>query len=344
MVYLHYFVTGHTGFKGAWLVSLLRHRGHEVSGFALDPEPGSLFEVGNLAELMRLDVRADIRDAAAVASAIGGAAPDVVIHMAAQPLVRESYLDPRYTMETNVNGTLNVLEAVGKTPSVQAHLVVTTDKVYRNVNQIAGYTEDDPLGGSDPYSASKAMADLLVQSWVQSFDGPPTAIARAGNVIGGGDVCKDRLLPDLMRAFAQGTKASIRYPESTRPWQHVLDCLNGYLCLVDHLLASSTNAGAWNFGPQHANFASVSQVCSRVAELWGGDAEIQIDSGNHLHEAALLTLNSNKAREQLDWSEKLDLDQTLSWTVAWTKEFNSGASAAQITHEQIRRFETNNLS
>ncbi len=192
---MHYLVTGHTGFKGSWLVLLLRSRGHEVSGLAFDPVPGSLFERAEVAHELANDVRADVRDREAVATTLSGCSPDVVIHMAAQPLVRESLKQPRLTFETNALGTLSVLEAVSATPSVRAHVVVTTDKVYRNVGQTAGYREDAPLGGSDPYSASKAMAELVTQSWVESFHPCPTATARAGNVIGGGDVSRDRLLP-----------------------------------------------------------------------------------------------------------------------------------------------------
>jgi CDP-glucose 4,6-dehydratase len=190
---MRYLVTGHTGFKGAWLTLMLTERGHEVFGLSLDPESGSLYEIARLDEIVTLDIRGDIRDASVVQDAMAASNPDVVIHMAAQPLVRESYVDPRWTMETNVMGTYNVLEAVQSASSVRAQLIVTTDKVYRNVNQDFGYLEDDALGGHDPYSASKAMADILTQSWVASFDTCPTAIARAGNVIGGGDVSTDRL-------------------------------------------------------------------------------------------------------------------------------------------------------
>ena len=211
---LHYLVTGHTGFKGAWLVALLRSRGHQVSGLALDPVPDALYTRAGLDAQVEHDLRVDIRDAAATAAGVARVSPDVVLHLAAQPLVRESYQDPRTTFETNVTGTLNVLEAVQNTPSVKAHVVITTDKVYRNVNQESGYVESDPLGGDDPYSSSKAMADLLTQSWVTSFPGAPTAIARAGNVIGGGDVSRDRLLPDLLTAFRDGRAAVLRVPES----------------------------------------------------------------------------------------------------------------------------------
>ncbi len=250
---MHYLITGHTGFKGPWLVLLLLSRGHQVSGLALNPDDGSLFQRAGLTEHLVSDFRVDIRDAEATAAAVKAAAPDVVVHMAAQSLVRESYRNPRYTYETNAIGTLNVLEAVGATPSVRAHVVITTDKVYRNVDQEAGYVETDPLGGDDPYSASKAMADLLAQSWIRSFPGVPTAIARGGNVIGGGDVSHDRLLPDLVAAYADGRAPQLRFPRAVRPWQHVLDCLNGYLVLADALLTGS-GLGQWNFGPGRDSF------------------------------------------------------------------------------------------
>ncbi len=255
---------------------LLLSRGHRVSGLALDPAERSLFKRAGLADQLVSDFRVDIRDAEATAAAVSTAAPDVVVHMAAQSLVRESYRDPRYTYETNAIGTLNVLEAVAATPSVRAHVVVTTDKVYRNVDQEAGYVETDPLGGDDPYSASKAMADLLAQSWIRSFPGCPTAIARAGNVIGGGDVSRDRLLPDLVAAYAHGQAPRLRFPRAVRPWQHVLDCLNGYLTLADALLAGS-GPGQWNFGPGRDSFVEVGQVATLAAELWGGGAHWELD-------------------------------------------------------------------
>jgi CDP-glucose 4,6-dehydratase len=222
---MHYLLTGHTGFKGTWLSLLLSSAGHEVSGISLNPVEGSLFSRVRPRDLLNADVRLDIRDAAAVHEQIARIAPDVVIHLAAQPLVRESYRDPRGTFDTNVWGTINVLEATRRTESVQATLIVTTDKVYRNDGRSTGYVESDPLGGHDPYSASKAMADLATQSWRASYPGTPIAIARAGNVIGGGDVSPDRLMPDLIAAFATGTPARIRNPRAIRPWQHVLDCL-----------------------------------------------------------------------------------------------------------------------
>ncbi|ETW26387.1 MULTISPECIES: CDP-glucose 4,6-dehydratase [Mycobacterium] len=336
---MHYLVTGHTGFKGAWLALLLLSRGHQVSGLALDPQQGSLFQRAGLADHLVSDLRVDIRDATATTAAIQAVAPDVVLHMAAQSLVRESYRNPRYTYETNVFGTLNVLEAVGATQSVRAHVVITTDKVYRNVNQEAGYVETDPLGGDDPYAASKAMADLLAQSWIRSFGGCPTAIARAGNVIGGGDISRDRLLPDLVNAYANGKAPQLRFPRAVRPWQHVLDCLNGYLTLGDALLAGS-GLGQWNFGPGHDSYIEVGQVATLAAELWGCGAHWELDRGNHPHEANLLALDAAKAQAELGWRNRLGFRDAVAWTIDWERRVYSGADALELTREQIATFES----
>ena len=335
---MHYLVTGHTGFKGAWLALWLVQRGHSVSGIALDPEPGSLFEVAEVAQDLDHDVRLDIRDSAGLREAFTSIKPDAVFHMAAQPLVRESYREPRTTMETNVMGTMNVLEAVCATSSVKAHVVVTTDKVYRNVNQIWGYRESDALGGDDPYSASKAMADILTTSWTQSFGGPPTAIARAGNVIGGGDVSKDRLLPDLLRRFGASESVEIRYPDAVRPWQHVLDCLNGYLTILDALLAGG-GTGSWNIGPDVDSFVPVRTIADRVARLWGGTAAWQHVNTGEPHEADLLALDARRAQVELGWRNRLDLDTALDWTVSWERARRKGIAAREVTARQITDFE-----
>jgi CDP-glucose 4,6-dehydratase len=240
-------------------------------------------------------------------------------------------------METNVMGTFNVLEAVQDASSVKAQLVITTDKVYRNVNQLEGYLETDALGGHDPYSASKAMADLLTQSWVASFNSCPTAIARAGNVIGGGDVSKDRLLPDLLRSFAVGEPAVLRAPEAVRPWQHVLDCLNGYLSVVDAVL-EGRGTGAWNFGPDDANMVSVGRVAEIAAAHWGSQASWTASAANHPHEAHLLTLNASKARKELSWQDKLSLEEGILWTVDWQQKFLRGEDPRMITLQQIKEF------
>jgi CDP-glucose 4,6-dehydratase len=336
---MRYLITGHTGFKGAWLTLLLKSRGHTVSGLALEPEPGSLFEIANIASVLDQDFRIDIRQADDCAEAIQQVKPDVVMHLAAQPLVRESYREPRVTFETNVMGTLNVIEAVSKTPSVQAHVVVTTDKVYQNVNRVKGYREDEPLGGDDPYSASKAMADILTQSWIKSFSAPPTAIARAGNVIGGGDVSKDRLLVDLLQNFAAGQVTEIRFPDAVRPWQHVLDCLNGYTALVDALLEGG-GLGEWNFGPGPDSFVTVRAIADIAASLWGGNVTwVDSSSSEHLHEANLLALDATKAQENLHWRNRLNFEESLAWTVEWQKRVTrDGQLPLSVTLDQISEF------
>jgi CDP-glucose 4,6-dehydratase len=334
---VHYLVTGHTGFKGAWLTMMLSELGHMVSGIALDPEPESLFESANVSELLQSDFRQDIRDGDALAKTVRSCSPDVVMHLAAQPIVRESYIDPRGTVETNVIGTMNVLDAVRGTTSVQAQVIVTTDKVYRNSNQRAGYVESDPLGGHDPYSASKAMADILTESWVLSFEGPPTATARAGNVIGGGDMSADRLLPDLVRAFRSGDVACLRYPDAVRPWQHVLDCLNGYLDLANALLAGG-GQGAWNFGPGDQGLVTVGNLANSVAEMWGTSARWEATHGQEPHEATLLALDSHRAESELGWRNHLDYSDAVAWTVSWYQRVCAGEAPRQVTQEQIAAF------
>ncbi|QCB93131.1 CDP-glucose 4,6-dehydratase [Cellulomonas shaoxiangyii] len=336
---MHYLVTGHTGFKGAWLTVLLRQLGHEVSGLALDPAPGSLFERAGLAAQLDHDLRVDVRDAEATADAVSAVAPDVVVHLAAQPLVRESYRDPRGTWESNVNGTFNVLEGVRATPSVRAQVVITTDKVYRNVDQIWGYRETDALGGVDPYSASKAAADLLTQSWIAtSASTVPTAIARAGNVVGGGDVCPERLMVDLVAAFAAGDPVRLRFPDAVRPWQHVLDCVQGYVALADALVAGRHAGEAFNFGPGTGSFVRVGDVAQQVADLWGGGARIELDEQPAVHEAGLLALDSRKAELLLGWRDRLSFRDALRWTVDWSRAVHDGADARERTMAQVDEY------
>lgn len=337
---MHYLVTGHTGFKGAWLSLMLAEQGHRVSGLALDPADRSLFLRAGVSDVLAHDERVDVRDADAVARSVARVRPDVVMHLAAQPLVRESYRDPQTTYETNVMGTFNVLQAVERVGSVAACLVITTDKVYRNVNQVWGYRESDPLGGIDPYSASKAAADLVTQSWIAGAGGSavPTAIARAGNVIGGGDVCAERLMVDLVSAFSAGVPVRLRYPEAVRPWQHVLDCLNGYLTLTDHLLRGEAAGEAFNFGPGTGSFVPVGRVAETVASLWGGSCEVQVDRGEHLHEANLLALDSRKAELSLGWRNMLDLQRSLKLTVGWEKQVAAGDDPRAVTVKQIQEF------
>jgi CDP-glucose 4,6-dehydratase len=334
---MHYLITGHTGFKGSWLALWLNSLGHEVSGISLDPISNSLFDRANVSEVLQNDFRIDIRKSDEVKSAFLQVKPDVVFHMAAQPLVRESYADPRYTFETNVMGTLSLLEAVSSAKSVKAHVVVTTDKVYRNVNQVTGYVESDPLGGHDPYSSSKAMADLLTQSWIASFPGTPTTIVRAGNVIGGGDVSKDRLMPDLIYAYLNHQVPTLRYPNSVRPWQHVLDCLNGYLMVSESLLAGNEHP-MMNIGPDKESFVTVAKVAEFVAGQLLVEPKWNLSESSEPHEAGLLSLDASLAKAALGWHDKLKFSDAVTWTTSWYQKVDAKESARDVTLIQIKDF------
>lgn len=336
---MHFLITGHTGFKGAWLTLLLAERGHTVSGVSLEPEVNSLFRMARVGEFLKHDITRDVRDLSALKKDIEKVNPDFLIHMAAQSLVRKSYKLPLETFEINVNGTLNVLSASEEIPNLRGRLIITTDKVYKNFNKIEGYTESDPLGGSDPYSASKSMADIATQSWNISFPKVPTAIARAGNVFGGGDFSKDRLIPDIVKELGNNKAPKLRFPNSIRPWQHVLDCLNGYLLLVDNMLVLNTR-GEWNFGPKKDLNKSVGQVTSKILELWGTIPNwIETDEVNPL-ESNFLVLDSSKARLKLGWQDKLNFDNAIGWTVDWYKKVGDGADPLTETVSQIREFES----
>lgn len=336
---MHFLITGHTGFKGAWLSLILQQRGHLVSGISLPSEVGSLFERAKIGKHLENDIYCDIRDLTKLTTSFKKINPDVVIHLAAQSLVRESYRNPIVTFETNAIGTLNVLQASQQIGQLKAQLIVTTDKVYKNVSKSSGYVETEPLGGQDPYSASKAMADMATQSWLSSFENAPTAIARAGNVLGGGDVCADRLIPDLIHSYSSGTTPKLRAPNSVRPWQHVLDCLNGYLTLVDAVVENKAD-GAWNFGPDENQSKTVADVANIAAKVWGVEKSWENDSGNHPHEASMLILNSNKARTNLGWTDKLSFEETIEWTTNWYKNVNSGKDPLEETLKNIRDFES----
>ena len=334
---MHYLITGHTGFKGAWLSLWLNSLGHKVSGISLDPIPDSLFDRANVTESIQNDFRMDIRKSDEVKSALLQIKPDVVFHMAAQPLVRESYADPRYTFETNVMGTLSLLEAVSSVDSVKAHVVVTTDKVYRNINQVAGYSENDALGGHDPYSSSKAMADLLTQSWISSFPGAPTTIVRAGNVIGGGDVSKDRLMPDLISAYMNDKVPTLRYPNSVRPWQHVLDCLNGYLMVSESLLSGNEHS-MMNIGPDKESFVTVAKVAELVASQLSVEPAWNLSESSEPHEAGILSLDASLAKSALGWHDKLKFTDSVNWTTSWYQKVDTNESARDVTLGQIEDF------
>ena len=334
---MHYLVTGHTGFKGSWLVMLLSTMGHKVSGIALEPDRESLFNQAGISDLLEFDYRIDIRNFVELNEAISLIKPDVVIHLAAQPLVRYSYKHPVETFDTNVMGTLNVLESTKALSDLRATLIITTDKVYRNVSKQSGYVEDDPLGGDDPYSASKAAADIATQSWATSFGKSPISIARAGNVIGGGDWAEDRLIPDIFRSYRASKSPVLRNPKSIRPWQHVLDCLNGYLILVDSMIKNST-AGEWNFGPNHLEKHSVSDVIEKFATFSQVSSSAWLlDEGENPKESNFLLLDSSKARTELGWQDFLTFESAVEWTALWYQNFHS-TRARELSLAQIKAF------
>jgi CDP-glucose 4,6-dehydratase len=333
---MRYLITGHTGFKGAWLAAMLKVQGHEVVGISLPALDRSLYKEASLSDLFSEEHFLDIRNRGAFKKAVASVRADFAFHLAAQPLVRESYKSPIETYETNVIGTLNFLEAI-KESTVQAAIVITTDKVYKNKNLLRGYSESDELGGHDPYSSSKAAADIATQSWVASFELNNVAIARAGNVIGGGDWAKDRLIPDLVNAFASGAPANIRYPNSIRPWQHVADCLTGYLALSDAMITNKVN-GEWNFGPAIDTDTKVSRVADLAASVWGDNASWKLDQDPQLHEAGYLLLDSSKARQELNWQDKLDFEATIEWTMNFYKAAVRGKSPRVLLEEQVEAF------
>ncbi len=343
------FLTGHTGFKGGWLALWLAKLGANVRGYALDP-----YTTPNLLDAARIgsvieDTRGDINDLDRITASMTEFAPEIVIHMAAQPLVRLSYLDPLLTYKTNVIGTANVLEAVRKTPSVRAVVSVTTDKCYENKEWVWGYRETDPLGGYDPYSSSKACAEIVTAAYRQSFFNLAQygehrcgiATARAGNVIGGGDWSDDRLLPDLIRGFLRGDTVRIRHPDSIRPWQHVLEPLWGYTRLAEQLYkGDAACATAWNFGPQDDDAWPVSRIVEKMVDVWGGDAQWVLDADPGAHEAGYLKLDASKARAQLGWHPSLRIGTTLEWLVSWYRAHAAGDDMHAYTLAQISDYET----
>lgn len=342
------FLTGHTGFKGGWLALWLASKGAVVRGYSLDPYTSpSLFDTAKIGSLIE-DVRGDIRDGGRLDRAMTEFAPEVVFHMAAQPLVRYSYQDPIGTFEINVIGTARVLDAVRRTPSVRAVVSVTTDKCYENKEWLWGYRETDPLGGYDPYSSSKACAELVSAAYRQSYfpvaklaeHGCAVATARAGNVIGGGDWSTDRLIPDLVRGFAEGKPALIRRPGSIRPWQHVLEPLQGYLLLAERLLSGEPRyATAFNFGPSEDDAQPVGWIVEKMVGYWGDGAAWVLDPEPGVHEAGYLKLDASRARTELGWRPKLRLETALAWLVDWYKAEGAGVEMQRFTVDQITRYE-----
>ena len=340
-------LTGHTGFKGSWLSLWLQSMGAEVTGFALaPPSKPSLFEVADIARGMT-SVVGDIRDLDHLRKVFVECKPEIVIHMAAQALVRYSYVEPVETYSTNVMGTVNVLEAVRTTPGVKAVVNVTSDKCYENREWVWGYRENEAMGGFDPYSNSKGCAELVTAAYRSSFfnsdkyqqHGVALASARAGNVIGGGDWAEDRLIPDIMRAIGEGGAVNIRNPHAIRPWQHVLEPLSGYLLLAQKLYQEGVAyADGWNFGPSDEDAKPVQWIVERLTNSWGEGASWMLDGGEHPHEAHYLKLDCSKARARLDWHPRWHLDETLDKIVDWNRAYRDGADMRDVTLSQINAY------
>ena len=337
------FLTGHTGFKGSWLSLWLQSMGAQVHGLALEPPTSpNLFTVAQVAAGMASHTIGDIRNLAAVQQAMQAARPEIVIHMAAQPLVRLSYAEPVESYATNVMGTVHVLESVRHTPGIKAIVVITTDKCYENKEWAWGYRENEPMGGFDPYSNSKGCAELVTSAYRNSFlqsGGIAVASARAGNVIGGGDWAADRLVPDILRAFEQNRPVIIRNPNATRPWQHVLEPLSGYLTLAEQLYTEGQAfAEGWNFGPQDDDAKPVQWIVEHMVNNWGKGARWQQDAGTHPHEANYLKLDISKAKARLGWHPRWSLALALKKITSWHHAYLKLANMHEYTLEQIQNY------
>jgi len=342
------FVTGHTGFKGSWLSLWLHSLGADVTGYSLDPptQP-NLFEQANVANCVR-SIQGDIRDFAALKSAIVECNPTVVLHMAAQSVVKRGYDDPIETYSSNVMGTVHLFEALRQIAKPCAVVNVTSDKCYTNREWVWGYREDEPMGGRDPYSNSKGCAELVTTAFRESFFSPASierhgiavASARAGNAVGGGDWTSNQLIPDLMRAFLAGESCLIRNPSAIRPWQFVLEPLRGYLTLAERLSEDAPSfASGWNFGPAEGDAKPVSWIADTLVHSWGKGAAWNQDAGVHPREAHFLKLDISKASASLDWRPVIPLSRTLEWIVEWYRAFQSGSDLRSLTEAQIKRYE-----
>jgi CDP-glucose 4,6-dehydratase len=364
------FITGHTGFKGSWLSIWLSILGAKIYGYALKPPTKpSLFEQAKVYKLLEENIISDIRDYDKLSKAIKRIKPEIIIHMAAQPLVRDSYIIPRETYEINVMGTVNLFESVRKYHRPMVLLNITTDKVYENKETLKGYVETDPLGGYDPYSSSKACSELVTSAYrssffnntsnlpifqssnplllqssnppiLQSSNPPIVSSARAGNVIGGGDWAKDRLVPDIIRAVLNREKVFIRNPYSIRPWQHVLESLNGYMILCEKMyIEGDKYAGAWNFGPDEKDLKTVEWIVKRLLSKIKPNKGYKIEKGKHPHEAKLLVLNPEKAKKELGWRNKWDLERALDKIAEWVNLYRSGEKPLDICVKQIKEYQ-----
>lgn len=338
------FLTGHTGFKGSWLALWLSSMKAQVVGYALEPDQSPcLFNMLNLQEYLSSSIISDVRDLDRLSYEIDRESPQILIHMAAQPLVRKSYISPVDTYSTNVMGTVNVLEAVRNTKSVKSALIITTDKCYENKEWLWGYRETDPMGGFDPYSSSKGCAELVVQAYQRSyFSGPKKncgiATARAGNVIGGGDWSVDRLIPDILRALEKRSSIELRYPSAIRPWQHVLEPLSGYLMLAEALYKDPENfSSSWNFGPADSDCRTVENVIDLFINKWGAGCW-NASSVDHLHEANFLKLDCSKANKFLKWKPRWHLEESIEKIVEWHKAHILGEDMKQVTLGQIKDY------
>lgn len=337
-------LTGHTGFKGSWLSLWLQAMGVQLRGVALPaPTSPALFDIAGVAEGMDHQI-ADIRDYNRIQALFSEFQPEIVIHMAAQPLVRRSYQQPIETYATNVMGTVHVLEAARQTGSVRAIVNVTTDKCYENREWVWGYREDEPMGGFDPYSNSKGCAELVSSAYRKSFlkpEGIALATARAGNVIGGGDWAEDRLIPDILRALEQQIPVLIRNPHAIRPWQHVLEPLSGYLLLAERLYKQGqTDSEGWNFGPCDEDAQPVQWIVEHLCHAWGNGASWSLQAGEHPHEASFLKLDISKARQRLHWAPRWSLETALSRIIDWHQACRKGADMRAICLEQITQYQT----
>ena len=337
------FLTGHTGFKGTWLSRILLLAGTDVTGYSLEaPTNPSIFELTNTASQIK-SIIGDIRDAEKLKSAMSEAKPEIVLHLAAQPIVRTSYQDPVGTYETNVMGTVNILEAVRDTSTVKSFVNITTDKVYKNKEWFWGYRENEELCGFDPYSNSKSCSELVTYSYANSFftdnTSPAVSTARSGNVIGGGDYAKDRIIPDCIRAVENGNEIILRNPNSTRPYQHVLECLRGYLMLAKAQYEDKSFAGNYNFGPDDESCVTTGELATLFCTSWGNDATWKnVCEVNAPHEANFLKLQCEKAKNILKWYPQWGIKQAIEKIVEWEKAVQNGTAAAEITDKQIKDY------